>query len=116
MRTGLALVLALASTGVLSWAEEDSKIVFRSDPSKTEAEAETERPKEPAQEREPPAPLAEVEGTFTACTAARMLELELARRISNIDPSRATGKRWTQYSTLQALRGRWEDLIAQDQD
>lgn len=98
-------------------AEEDpSKFVFRPEQPKTKDAKPPEDPEEDPREKEPPAPLREVEGDFTECTAARMMQKELARRVSDMDPSRAGGKTWTEYSNSQALSGRWGEHIARDED
>jgi len=112
-----ASVLTVSQDGcVPAHAEEDKpELVFRPDQSRA-GEVELPRlPEESPKEKAPPVPLEEVRGDFTACTAARLLHLELARRISDLDPSRATGKKWTEYSSSRALLGRWGEHIAQDE-
>jgi hypothetical protein len=97
-------------------AEEDpSKLEFRPGEKKPKDVALQPLPEEPRKEREPPAPLTEVAGAFTECTAAHVLRLELARRISVTDAGRATGKKWAEYSRSQALLDRFTEGIARDE-
>lgn len=60
--------------------------------------------------KQPPAPLVEAAGAFTKCSAARLLELELGWRISNVDPARSSRKRWSECSRSQQLRERLEGV------
>ena len=102
---------ALARAG-----EDPGKIVFSQKGAKAKDAKPLEPPEKPPEEKEPPVPLEEVEGPFTACTAARVMQLDLARRISAIDPGRAMGKTWTKYSNSQALSDRWRERIARDEE
>lgn len=67
---------------------------------------------EPRPEKLPRAPLVEVTGEFTQCTASHLLRLEVARRISEVDPGRSSGGRWTEYSSTLAFLARLDRSLA----